>query len=147
MLWILVLHIVALLFWCAALLYLPALIAGMHAGRTEITASPRRHDSVARFVFTHVATPAALLAIISGTAVFLVGNIVELWLIAKLALVLALVVAHALSGLLVLRLEDEAALPVQPWCWILAVTLCSLMAAIIWIVLAKPPLEWIPWRL
>jgi protoporphyrinogen IX oxidase len=147
MLWILVLHIVALLFWCAALLYLPALIAGMHARRTEIVASPRQHDSVPRFVFTHIATPAALIAIISGTLVFLLGNIVELWLIAKLSLVLALVIGHALTGLLVLRIEDAAGRPVQPWCGLLAAILCVLMLSIIWIVLAKPPLEWIPWRL
>jgi protoporphyrinogen IX oxidase len=138
MLWLLVLHITALLSWCAGLLYLLALISNVRAGRTELTVSTRQHDSAARFVFTHAATPAALVAIISGTLVFLLNRTVEVWLIAKLSLVAVLVVGHALSGLLVLRAENDDGKPVQPWCWLLATALGGLMVAITWVVLAKP---------
>lgn len=147
MLWLLVLHIGALLFWCAALLYLPALIAGALSGRVEITESHLRKDSVVRFVFTHIATPAALLAIISGTAVFLINTTVAPWLIAKLTLVSGLVVGHAVTGLFILRLEDEQRALAPIWCWLLASVLCLLMLAIVWLVLAKPTLtvEALPW--
>lgn len=147
MLWILALHIIALLFWAAALLYLPALIAGVAAGRTEIIESHHRHASVARFVCTHVATPAALVAIISGTVVFLLDRTVEIWLIVKLTLVTGLVVCHTLAGLLILRAEGEGGKPVRLWCWLLGIVLCVLMTAIVWIVLAKPAVDVGPWSL
>ncbi|MDQ2076845.1 CopD family protein [Marinimicrobium sp. ABcell2] len=145
MLWFLVLHISALLFWCAALLYLPALIVGAANEQIEITETPYRQDSVARFVFTHIATPAALLAIIFGTLVFVVEPILDPWLIVKLTLVAGLVVAHASSGLLVLRLERQPDESQRLWCWVLGVVLCVLMLLIVWIVLAKPPAESFPW--
>lgn len=145
MLWFLVLHISALLFWCAALLYLPALIAGTASEQTEIVQPPNRQDSVARFVFTHLASPAALLAIIFGTLVFVAKPILNPWLIVKLTLVAGLVVAHTLVGVLVLRLDRQAGEALQPWCWLLGVGVGVLMVAIVWIVLAKPPAEVLPW--
>lgn len=145
MVWILVLHIAALLFWCAALLYLSSLIVGMANAKTEITGSPQHYDSVARFVFTHIATPAAVLAIIFGTLLFLIETIVAPWLIVKLTLVSALVLTHALSGILVLRLERDSGQPLRLWCWLLAAVCCALMLAIVWIVLAKPTDEVLPW--
>ena len=148
MLWLLVLHITALLFWAAGLLYLPLLLAASGAGHAELIRLPRRHDSVARFVFTHIVTPAALLAIITGTVVFLAGRTVEFWLIAKLSVVTLLVICHVATGLLVLRAENEEAQPLQRGYWMLAGVLCLLMAAIVWIVLAKPPVpEILPWTL
>ena len=151
MVWILVLHISAMLFWCAALLYLSSLIVGTVSEQTEMTGSPHRYDSVARFVFTHVATPAALLAIIFGTLLFVINAIVTPWLIVKLTLVSGLVLAHTLSGILVLRLERDSDQPVRLWCWLLLrrkgllLRCCVLMLAIVWIVLAKPPKEVLPW--
>ena len=145
MLWFLVIHIAAVLFWCASLLYLPALIASTSAGRTQIDSTPRRHDSTARFVFTHIATPAALLAIVAGSVVFLLNRTTDGWLIAKLTLVSGLVIAHSLIGLLVMRAEEEEGKPVLPWCWVLAVSVCILTIAILWIVLAKPVLAIAAW--
>src|SRR5690625_6207155 len=79
-------------------------------------------DLMARFVFTHIAISAALLAIIFGTLLFVVDLIVSSWLMVKLTLVTALVLAHASSGILVLRLEKNMAEPLRLWCWILAAT-------------------------
>lgn len=151
MLWFLVLHIAALLFWGACLLYLPALIAGAERDEShsdgadsESTAISEPHnpfDSIARFVFTRIATPAALLAILAGSLVFLVDHTVTVWLIAKLTLVTGLVFVHTLLGMLVLRLEARNGKPLRIWCLVLGLTACALMAAIIWIVLAKPVLE------
>ncbi len=143
--WMLVVHIIALLFWAAALLYLPPLIAA--GRRAELMDSPRHQASLARFVCTHIATPAALAAIVSGTAVFLLGRIVEPWLIVKLSLVAALVVSHTLTALLILRTEDVGGEAVRPWCWLLGGLLCILMTAIVWTVLAKPEIEALPWTL
>lgn len=141
MLWFLVLHMIALLFWCASLIYLPALIAGIHRQQTEISEPYDSYGSVARFVFTVIATPSALLAIASGTLVFLLNRTVEVWLIAKLTLVVGLVVSHTLVGLLLLHTQDRNHKSVRHWCWWLEALICTLITAILWVVLAKPAAE------
>src|SRR5690606_39252186 len=99
MLWFLVLHIIALLLSGAALAYLPALVASITREKLDIRELRYEHNAVARYVFSRLATPAALLAIIAGTIVFLLNRTVEVWLIAKLTLVTALVICHMFTGL------------------------------------------------
>jgi protoporphyrinogen IX oxidase len=144
MLWFLALHIVALLFWAGSLLYLPALIAGMASRDNAIDEPPNPFGSISRFVFTRLATPAALLTIFAGTLIFLIDRAVNLWLIAKMTLVTGLVIVHCLVGLLILRAESRNDKPLRVWCWLLGVVACLLMIAIIWLVLAKPPLGVLP---
>lgn len=141
MLWFLLLHISTLIVWCASLLYLPALIAGIHTEQIQIVEPRHQYGSVARFVFTHIATPAALIAIISGTLVFLFNRTIEVWLIAKLTLVTGLVVGHAFTGLLLLHTQDRSTKPVRRWCWILSGVFGVLTVAVIAVVLAKPMAE------
>lgn len=146
MLGFLLLHIISVLFWAASLLYLPALIAG-RITRDEKIREPRvPYDSISRAVFTFVATPAALTAIISGTLVFSLNYTTDPWLIVKLTLVTLLVVCHTLAGLLILRAEAENGKPVVPWCVLLGVVSGLLMLMIVWIVLGKPDIEaWLEW--
>lgn len=144
MIWFLVLHIVTLIFWCAALLYLPALIAGVHSRNTAIDEPDHRYGSVARFVFTSIATPAALLAITSGTIVFLLNRTVEVWLIGKLTLVTGLVVAHTFAGILLMQTQVRSDKPIARWCHMLSILLWLLMLGIVWVVLAKPTAEVLP---
>lgn len=141
MLWFLVLHIIALVFWVASLLYLPALIAAHEARRSPVEVRVNPHNSIERFVFTRIATPAALLAIIAGTLVFVIDGTVDGWLVAKLTVVTALVVSHVLVGLLVLRMEQRDDRPLRGWCITVAVVCCALFSLILWLVLAKPTVE------
>ena len=139
MIWILALHIITLLCWCGSLLFLLTVIAGACPSRarlSDLSVVYQHHDSLARFVFTSIATPVALMAIASGTVVFLWNQTADPWLIVKMTLVTALVVGHTLTGALVLRLE--AASPVRGRCALMACVLCLLMLIIVWIVLAKP---------
>ncbi|WP_019624809.1 CopD family protein [Thioalkalivibrio thiocyanoxidans] len=148
MLWLLVLHIIAVLFWAAGLLYLSRLLTGTGARHMELIEQPKQHDSLGRFVFTHIATPAALLAIATGTGVFLVLRVTEFWLVAKLSVVTPLVLAHVATGLLVLRTERAEAGPLWRGYWWIAGVLALLMVTIVWIVLAKPAApEALPWAL
>jgi len=144
LIWFLALHIITLTFWCGTLLYLPALIAGIHSRDTAISEPAHRYGSVARFVFTTIATPAALAAIMSGTVVFLLNRSVEVWLIAKLTLVSGLAVCHTLAGLLLLHTQDRTQKPIVRWCRILSVGLWILMGGILWLVLAKPAEDILP---
>lgn len=144
MIWILALHIAALLCWCASLLYLLILVASACPSRRDTSAREqsalpllyRHQDSLARFVFTAITTPAALLAITSGTAVFLINQTTEPWLIVKMTSIVLLVVGHATSGNLVLKLEAGSS--VRTRAITLASALSVLMLVVIWIVLAKP---------
>ncbi|MFA5676892.1 MAG: CopD family protein [Pseudomonas sp.] len=137
MLWFLVLHIIALVLWAAALLYMPALLAARGAHHLPVEAPVNPHDSIERFVFTRIATPAALTAIMAGTLVFVIDRTVDAWLIVKLTLVAALVLCHIAVGGLVLRVERGGS-PLVPVCIALAVTSVLLFGLILWIVLAKP---------
>lgn len=134
MLWLLLLHISAVICWCGSLLYLPALIAGSFSVGEE-----RKHQALTFKVFSRIATPAALIAIISGTALFLTGGIIDRWLMVKLTLVVILVLCHALTGWILIRTEqapDKNSL-VLP-CAVIGIIVTMSIPAIVWIVLTKP---------
>ena len=138
MVWLLTVHLAALIVWCAMLLYLPALVAAAGDGATPDAALARAPIALARPLFNLVATPAALLAIMSGTALFLLGQIVGVWLILKLTAVSGMVVCHALCGALIMRREREPlAREVAP-SGALGVLAALLIASVLWLVLAKP---------
>ncbi|RDB43499.1 hypothetical protein DU490_07140 [Halomonas sp. DQ26W] len=135
--WIKILHIATLLCWCGALLYLPALLLG--------SVKPRGASSfhvsapvILRFLFTHVATPFALLAIMSGTLLFIVGQLTGGWLVLKLAAVTGMVFCHVLCGGLIVRLEQERLRGLVPASALVAVVAASLMLAVLVLVLGKP---------
>jgi putative membrane protein len=130
------LHFAALLCWCGALLYLPALIAA--GTRRSDTLFYRDHAHLMRMVFTLIATPAALLAIGSGTGLMLQDERFGYWLILKLSAVAGMVVCHALCGVLLLRIERSPDAGVTVQCSLLGVILVALIGGTLWLVLAKP---------
>ncbi|ASL27664.1 hypothetical protein E0E54_12015 [Azotobacter chroococcum] len=135
--WLLSVHIVFLLIWCAALFYLPGLIAGSSGANFEV--SSRQHAVLLnRQLFNLLATPAALFTIASGTLLFLVQGTLGIWLILKLTAVVVMVVCHALYGALILRLEREPQTVVTSLCVALAVTSALAVLCVVWLVLARP---------
>ena len=148
MLWLLLLHIAALLMWCAALLYLPVLVLTAPKTRAAFP-QPSALYSIERFVFTRVATPFALLAIVAGPLVFLWNGTTAPWLILKLTGVVGLVICHALVGLLILRaepalrpLEQGEPLPARLRYsgYGLLAAIVGIVCAVLWLVLSKPML-------
>ena len=133
------LHIAGLVVWCGALLYLPSLIAS--GARDDDSAFGVGSIALSRKVFTHVATPAAFFAIVSGSALFLLDRQIAVWLILKLTAVTGMTLCHVLTGALILRQER---LPEGRYA-LAAVLLTSISALLIgvvlWLVLAKPPLN------
>jgi len=103
--WLKLLHISAVIVWCGALLYLPTLIAAAAGSRSTSTAPASSGTRLLRSFYTGVATPAALVAIITGTWIFATHGLLAPWLMAKLALVCLLVLGHGVLGMLVLRSE------------------------------------------
>ena len=145
--WVLTLHIAVMLLWCGTHLLLLVLLKGLHSHRGTDAPSLLELDNSAalpRWLFTRLTTPAALLAIMSGTGVFLLNHTIEAWLLLKLVLVTLLVIALTLTGLLLLSARELPAARVQRYCNALLVVSCSLMLSIVWTVLAKPQAELLP---
>lgn len=133
--WLLILHISALLCWCGSLLYLPALVYAM-AEREEL--GHVHNTYVARRVFTIFSTPAALVAIASGTAIFLVERTAQVWLVAKLTLVCGLALCHVLVGQLTILAKRGRTRHLTIFSVALNAATLTFIAGILWLVLAEP---------
>ena len=137
--WLKLLHIGAVIVWCGALLYLPALIA---AAATPAPSDARdvqpRWPMLPRRVFIGLATPAALVAIVSGTLIFVSQGLLAPWLMFKLAGVGLLVLGHGACGLLMLRTERGQSGGVRLACQVVMVATVLSLLGIAWLVLRKP---------
>lgn len=128
--WLKMFHIAFVILWAGSLLYLIAAI-----GEREEPARAR----LVRALFTTAATPAALLAIASGTLIFLLRGPLAPWLMAKLGMVALLVLAHASCGALLLRAEDHPRDGrVRPASIAVGGLSVLCLGTIAWLVLAKP---------
>jgi protoporphyrinogen IX oxidase len=132
------LHVGAIAFWSAGLIALPFL----YRQRTGLEAEALyRLHAFARFLYVGIVSPAAFVAIASGTALIFIQGTYEAWFFVKLALVAAMTGIHIFSGLMVLRLfEPDGHYPL----WRLAVVAPSTLAVvttILALVLAKPQLD------
>lgn len=136
MLWLLLLHITAVLCWCGTLLYLPALIAGTTS--LQSTSEQQRHIRMVLTIYRSILTPAALIAIVSGTTLFVAGEIADTWLILKLTLVATLVLCHALMGWMILLVQESSNRNIAPFCALIGAGTIILVLSIIWVVLTKP---------
>lgn len=130
--WLKLFHMSAVIVWCGTLMYLPMLVKF-----SLETGSARALREWPRNVFIGVSTPAALLAIGSGTLIFVSDALVTPWLIYKLAGVGLLVLGHGACGVLVLRAE-AGRLGRCRFCHALTATLAAVLLAVAWLVLRKP---------
>ncbi len=133
------LHMTVLIGWCGVLLYLPALIASGAARAADGIFYPNP-VRLLRAVFTLIATPLALVTIASGTALFLRDGTLGVWLLLKLTAVSAMVICHALCGVLILQVERAPDSRVTGPCAALAAIIAILIMVVVWLVLAKPGL-------
>ena len=134
--WLKILHVSAVIAWAGTLLYMPILIAAM-GNRRRAEGDEGLPPPLLRAVFINLATPAALVAIASGTVIFIGGGLLAHWLIVKLALVGMLVLGHAFCGMLLLRVERGDALAAGVSHLVVVLSLLWL-AGIAWLVLRKP---------
>ncbi|MDO8939488.1 MAG: CopD family protein [Methylicorpusculum sp.] len=136
MLWLLLLHISSVVCWCGSLLYLPALITGAASQHTDI--ERERQQAMMFLVYRLFSTPAALMAILSGTALFITGGISKHWLIIKLTLVAVLVLCHVFSGWMLLLTQNRSCKNIGAASVLLRIVVAILIPSIVWIVLSKP---------
>ncbi|MBB3935524.1 CopD family protein [Aureimonas phyllosphaerae] len=142
--WAKSLHIAALVVWAAGLLTLPILMSQREAlGHGQ---ELHRLHAFTRFAYVVVVSPAAFVAVGTGTALILLREVFTPWFAIKLLLVGLLVTIHVRLGLLVLSVFREEG-HFRTWRVVLStVAICSVLTGILWVVLAKPAvsLDWMP---
>ena len=109
-----------------------ARVAGIHRFGQQ------RHITMVLTIYRLILTPAALIAIVSGTTLFVVGEIADTWLILKLTLVATLVLCHALMGWMILLVQESSNRNIAPFCALIGAGTIILILSIIWVVLTKP---------
>lgn len=130
-------HIGAIAFWSAGLIALPFMYR-QRAG-LEDRALYRLH-AFTRRLYVGVVSPAAFLAIGSGTVLIFLQGTYEAWFSAKLALVALLAGIHIFSGLMVLKLfEPDGRYPAWRFAMVVPGTLL-VISSILVLVLGKPTL-------
>jgi protoporphyrinogen IX oxidase len=100
-----------------------------------------RLHRMTRFVYVEIASPAAVIAIGSGTALIFLQATFKEWFSAKMALVAALAMLHVVAGLVLGRLFLEHGRFGRVSYLALSSAYIVLITAIIWIVLAKPHID------
>ena len=132
-------HLAAIAIWSGGLLVLPFLF--WQRGTLATEADLDRLHRLTRFVYVGMASPAAVVAIGSGTALIFLQATFQEWFSLKMVLVGAMVMLHVVAGLVLghLFLPDGRFSLFSH----LALTGAYLVlaSAIIWIVLAKPHID------
>lgn len=128
-------HIATIALWSAGLICLPFLFrqrAGLEGDRLH-----RLHGLV-RYLYVMILSPAAFVAIASGTVLIFLQRTFEVWFALKLLLVGMLVVAHILAGRVILKLfEDNGRY--GAWHYLLAIVLTSTLVTLILVVVSLKP--------
>lgn len=132
-------HIAAIAIWAAGVVSLPGLyVQRAHAKDEDALLRLQR---LVRFAYVAVISPAAFLAVVTGTALIFLRQTFEPWFSVKLAFVGVLATFHVLTGLVVIRLFRKGEIyPV--WRFVTATVLSgAVVVAIFFIVLAKPAID------
>lgn len=139
--WLKILHIGALSIWCGGLLALPGLLAREYRapdGDAEGLGHLWQHR-MSRFAYDVIVSPAAVIAIASGTALLFVTRPLEGWMFLKLAAVAGLVVTHMAVGRVIDRIEAPDLRPTRRLATMLVAAAATFIVLILWLVLQKPP--------
>lgn len=136
MVWLKLLHISAIVIWSAGLVSLP----GLYIRRALVANDQALHalQALVRYLYVAIISPAAFVAIGSGTALIFVRETFADWFSLKLALVGVMVLIHALTGLVIIRLFDKGYI-YPPWRFVATTATTFLtIVLILFVVLAKP---------
>lgn len=100
------LHISAIVIWSAGMLYLPGLFARHPAAARTSPDEFRRLRHQARLVYVGLMSPAAVVAVVSGTMLVFLAASIGGWMVLKLVAVALMVALHVYLGRLLGRLHQ-----------------------------------------
>ena len=132
-------HLATIALWSGGLIVLPFLFwqrRGLAAGLDL-----DRLHRMTRFIYVGILSPAAFVAIGSGTALIFLQATFREWFTLKMVLVGALVMLHVLAGLVATRVFVPDGRFGSASCVALTGSYIVLIVAIIWVVLAKPAIH------
>ena len=132
-------HLAAIAIWSGGLLALPFLFWQ----RRALAAGPDldRLHRITRLVYVELTSPAAFIAIASGTAlIFLQATFTE-WFTLKMILVGLMAMLHVVAGLVIHQLFSPNGRFGRLSFVTLASTYAVVIVAIVWVVLAKPHID------
>lgn len=132
-------HLATISVWAGGLIVLPFLFWQ----RRGLAAGPDldRLHRMTRFVYVGMTSPAAFLAIASGTALIFLQATFQEWFSIKMVLVTGMVMLHVVAALVLMHLfTAEGHFGRVPYVALTGAYLV-LITAIIWVVLAKPHID------
>jgi protoporphyrinogen IX oxidase len=132
-------HLAAIAVWSGGLIGLPFLFWQ----RRALAAGPDldRLHRIARLVYVELTSPAAFIAIGSGTALIFLQATFQEWFSLKMLLVAIMAMLHVVAGLVLLQLFSPRGRFGRFSYVALTSAYVVLIAAILWIVLAKPHID------
>lgn len=132
-------HLAAIALWSAGLIVLPFLFWQ----RRGLPAGPDldRLHRMTRFIYVGATSPAAFVAIGSGTALIFVQGTFHEWFTIKMVLVGGMVMLHVVAGLVLTRLFRPDGRFGRFSYVALSGAYLFLITAIVWVVLAKPTID------
>jgi protoporphyrinogen IX oxidase len=132
-------HIAAIAVWSGGLIVLPYLFWQ----RQPLALGPEldRLHRVTRFVYVGLTSPAAFVAIGSGTALIFLQSTFREWFTLKMVLVGGMVMLHVVAGLVAVRVFTPEGRFGSRSCVALTGSYAVLIVAILWVVLAKPGID------
>ena len=132
-------HLATIAVWSGGLLVLPLLFwqrRGLEAG-----AELDRLHRIVRLVYVELTSPAAFVAVGSGTALIFLQATYEEWFSIKMVLVGIMAMLHVVAGLVVHQLFSPTGRFGRFSFISLSATYAVLILAILWVVLAKPQID------
>ncbi len=137
--WFKFIHVGAIAFWSAGLIALPFLYSQRRA--LEGDALYRLH-AFTRSLYINIVSPAAFVAIGSGTVLILMQGTYENWFSAKLVGVAVMTGIHIFSGLMILRVFEPGNRYSLGRAAVVVTLTSTVVSAILVLVLGKPDLRW-----
>ncbi len=136
------LHLAFLLIWVAGVLALPRMLA--RHDRADVQAEFTQIRRATHYGYVWIITPAAVIAIASGTALVFLRDVFTVWIFAKFVLVSGLVAMHAWVGHTIIAVAETEGHHEPPEPVVPTVLTTALVIGILCLVLAKPDLTAIP---
>lgn len=133
-------HLAAIAVWSGGLLALPFLFwqrRALAAAGPELESLHR----ITRLVYVELTSPAAFVAIASGTALIFLQATFEEWFTIKMVLVGLMAMLHVVAGLVMHQLFSPTGRFGRISFVTLTVAYAVLITAVVWVVLAKPHLD------
>lgn len=135
-------HIGFLSLWMAGLLALPRMLARHDPATSQADFARIRHGT--HYGYVWVITPAAVLAIGSGTLLIFLREVYDPWMFAKLVLVAALVAVHAWVGHTIVKVAETEGRHDPPGPFLPNLALVLAATGVLALVLSKPELQEVP---